>query len=42
MISHSHKKQKDGLETRAELLIFLLEIEMSGVAIQSLQENSEK
>ena len=29
---HTHKKQKDSLETRVALLIFLLELEISGVA----------
>ena len=29
---HSHKKQKDSLETRTILSIFTLEIEISGVA----------
>ena len=37
---HSHKKQKDSLETRALLLIFSLEI--SGVAVQRIHQNSEK
>ena len=40
--AHSHKKRKDSLETLAVLLIFLLELEMSGVAIQSIYQNSEK
>ena len=31
----SHKKRKDSLEPRAVPLIFLLELEMSGVAVQS-------
>ena len=39
---HSHKKRKDSLETRAVLLIFLLELEISGVAVQSIHQNSEK
>ena len=41
-INHSHKKRKDSLETRTVLLIFLLELEISGVAVQSIQQNSEK
>ena len=40
-LGHSHKKRKDSLETRALLLIFLLEIEMSGMAIQSIHQNSK-
>ena len=41
-INHSHKKRKDGLETRAVLLIFSLELEISGVAVRSIYQNSEK
>ena len=33
---HSHKKWKDSLETRAVLLIFSFELEISGVAVQWL------
>ena len=40
--NHSHKKQKDSLETWAVLLLFLLELEMSGVAVQSIHQNSKK
>ena len=40
--SHSHKKRKDSLETRAVLLIFLLELELSGVAVQGIYQNSKK
>ena len=40
--NHSHKKQKDSLETWAVLFLFLLELEMSGVAVQSIHQNSEK
>ena len=36
------KKQKDSLETWAILLIFSLEPEISGVAVQSIHQNSEK
>ena len=39
---HSHKKRKDSLETRAVLLTFSLEREISGVAVQSIHQNSEK
>ena len=39
---HSLKKQKDSLETRAVLLIFLLEREISGVVVQSILQDSEK
>ena len=39
---HSHKKRKDSPETRAVLLIFFLELEISGVAVQSIHQNSEK
>ena len=41
--SHNHKKRKDSLETRAAaLLIFLLELEIFGVAVQRIHQNSEK
>ena len=39
---HSHKKRKDSLETRAVLLIISFELEISGVAVQSMHQNSEK
>ena len=35
---HSHKKRKDSLETRAVLLIFFLELEISGVAVQGIYQ----
>ena len=38
--ANSHRKRKDSLETRAALLIFLLELEMSGVAVQRIHQNS--
>ena len=38
----SHKKPKDSLETRAALLIFLLKLEISGAAVQSINQNSKK
>ena len=39
---HSHRSRKGGLETRAVLLIFSLEFEISGVAVQRIHQNSEK
>ena len=39
---HSHKKRKDSLETRSVLLIFLLELKISGVAVQSIHQNIKK
>ena len=39
---HSLKKQKDSLEARVVLLIFSLELEISGVAVQRIHQNSEK
>ena len=39
---HSRKKRKDSLETRAILLIFSLELEISEVALQSIHQNSKK
>ena len=39
---HSHKKQKDSLETQIVLLIFSLKLEISGVAVQRIHQNSEK
>ena len=41
-LEHSHKKQKDSLETRAVVLIISLELETSGVAMQSIHQNSKK
>ena len=35
------RKWKDSLETPAGLLIFLLELEISGVAVQNIHKNSE-
>ena len=37
---HSHKKRKDSLETRAVVLIFSLELEMPGVAVQSIKNET--
>ena len=39
---HSHRKQNNTLETRAVLLIFSHELEISGVAKQSIHQNSKK
>ena len=39
---HSHKKRKDSLQTRAVLLIFSPELEIFGVDVQSMHQNSEK
>ena len=41
-IYHIEKKQKDSLETRVVLLIFLLELEMSGVVVQQMHQNTKK
>ena len=41
ILHHSHKKRKDSLETRAVLLIFSLQLEISAVAVQSIHQNSE-
>ena len=42
LMYHGHKKQKDSLERRAVLLIFSLEVEIFGVAVQSIHQNREK
>ena len=39
---HSHKKQKNSLETQAAFLIFLPKLEISEVAIQRIHQNSKK
>ena len=39
---HNHKKQKNSLETQIVLLIFSLELEISGVAVQRIHQNSKK
>ena len=39
---HSHQARKGSLETRAILLIFLLELEISGVVVQRKHQNSKK
>ena len=41
-LQHGHKKQKNSLETQVVLLIFSLELEISGVAVQRIHQNSEK
>ena len=42
VLYHSHKKRKDSLETQAILLIFSLELEISGVAVQGIHQSSQK
>ena len=42
LFGHGHKKLKDSLEARAVLLIFSLELEESGVAVQKIHESSKK
>ena len=42
MKTHSHKKRKDSLETRAVLLIFSFQLEISRVAVQRIHQNREK
>ena len=42
ILQHSHKKRKDSLETRAVLLVYWLQLESSGVAVQKIHRNSEK
>ena len=39
---HSHKKRKDSLETRAVLLTFSLDLEMSGVVVHTIHQNNVK
>ena len=39
---HSYKKQKDSLKTRAVLLIFSFELEISGVAVQRINQKQWK
>ena len=40
-VKHSRKIRKDSLEKQAVLLIFLLELEIFGVDVQSIHQNSE-
>ena len=42
MYYHGHKKRKDSLETRVVLLMFSLELGISGVAVQSIHQNGQK
>ena len=37
---HSHMEGKDSRETRAILLIFLFELEIFGVAVKRIHQNS--
>ena len=37
-----HKKKKDSLKTQVVLFIFLLELEISGIAVRRIHQNSEK
>ena len=39
---HSHQKRKYSLETRAVLLIFSIELDISGMAVQRIDQNSKK
>ena len=39
---HSHQKRNDSQETRAVLLIFSIELDISGMAVQSIDQNSKK
>ena len=39
---HSHKKQKDSLETQAFLFIFSLELEISEVVVQKIHKQQQK
>ena len=41
-MNHSHTRRTDSLKTRAVLLIFLPQLEISGVVVQSMHQNSEK
>ena len=41
-LTHSYKKRNNSLETRAVLLTFLLELEISGVVVQRIHQNSKK
>ena len=42
VIFHSHKKRKNSLETQTVLLIFSVELEISGVVVQSIHQSSKK
>ena len=41
ILYHSQRKRKDSLETRAVLLIFSLELEISRVAVQSIHQKAK-
>ena len=41
ILYHSQRKRKGTLETRAVLLIFSLELEISGVAVQSIHQKAK-
>lgn len=40
-LTHTHKKQKDGLKTRAALLMFLLKLEIFKVAAKKCIKTTE-
>ena len=42
VIFHSRKKRKNSLERHAVLLIFSVELEISGVVVQSIHQSSKK
>ena len=42
LLLRSHKKRRYSLKTRAVLLIFSLELEISGVAVQSIHQKTTK
>ena len=39
---HNHKKHENSLETQILLMIFSLELQISGVAVQRIHQNSKK
>ena len=41
-LNRSHKKQKDSLETWAVFLIFSVELQIYGVAVKRIHQDSEK
>ena len=38
VLQHNHKKRKNSLEARAVLFVFWLELKISGVAVQEIQQ----
>ena len=42
VLQHNLKKRKNSLETRAVLLVFWLELEIPGVAVQETHRNSKE